>query len=129
MFPRHGHKTCCITLLGLLGLQPRFGDEPLEFQVVCLQNGTAVALKGSTAMGPVMYTYVINSHTHSREALDLHRLVSQSVRVLLAREGEAARQGIPLPSEALNLLRDDGGGFQAAVRRAYHFYQVYVLNK
>ena len=29
----------------LLELQPRFGDKPLIFQVVCLQNGTAV-LKG-----------------------------------------------------------------------------------
>ena len=33
------HRVLCLTLLEL---QSRFGDIPLEFQVVCPQNGTAV---------------------------------------------------------------------------------------
>ena len=38
----------CFMLLTLLEPQSRFGDKPLQFQVVCPQNGTAV-LKGLTA--------------------------------------------------------------------------------
>ena len=36
-------------LLTLLGPQPRFGDNPVKFQVVCPQNGTAV-VKGLTLL-------------------------------------------------------------------------------
>ena len=40
-----------ITPLTLLGPQPRFGDEPLNFEVICPQNGTAVPKELSTVPG------------------------------------------------------------------------------